>query len=202
MGCQRRHWQRGQWPPVGPDAVEEHGEISPVQLRGDLAGAVHDGRQRELEENGVGLVEVRPQGALPPGAVNDFRDEGGVAVAGVFQAVAAELRVVHELGQPPGAEQQLQGLLEEGDECLPGVFFGEGLGGQSLYLLEPVLEESVDDLRLVGETPVGGADPDAGVVRDVVESDAWPALGEPASPAWTPAQACSSTTKTQRRSAR
>jgi hypothetical protein len=43
-------------------------------------------------------------------------------------------------------------------------------------LLEALLEELVDQLRLVGEAPVDGADADPGVMRDVVERDAEAAL--------------------------
>ena len=44
--------------------------------------------------------------------------------------------------------------------------------------LDPLLEERVDQLLLVREAAVDGADADAGVVGDVVQRHAQPALGE------------------------
>ena len=41
-----------------------------------------------------------------------------------------------------------------------------------------LLEERVDQHLFVGETPIAGADADAGVVRDVVQGDGQAALGE------------------------
>ena len=43
---------------------------------------------------------------------------------------------------------------------------------------DPLLEERVDQLLLVLEAPVDGADADAGVVRDVIQRHVQPALGE------------------------
>ena len=45
-------------------------------------------------------------------------------------------------------------------------------------LRQALLEQLVDQLRLVGKPPVDGADADPGVVSDVVERDAQPALGK------------------------
>src|SRR5699024_6519703 len=38
--------------------------------------------------------------------------------------------------------------------------------------------DRVDELVLVGEAPVGGADPDSGMVGNIVERDLQPVLGE------------------------
>src|SRR5215210_617305 len=61
---------------------------------------------------------------------------------------------------------------------MPRIGVVEPLLVDPLPLVELLLEERVDEQLLVGEAPVDGADADAGVMSDVVQGDAEPALGE------------------------
>ena len=69
---------------------------------------------------------------------------------------------------------QLGRLLEEAGEPVPRVVCGERALGQFGEAVETLLEQCLDQLALVGKAPVRGADPDAGVVGDLVKPDGQP----------------------------
>src|SRR5206468_7436668 len=68
--------------------------------------------------------------------------------------------------------------LEEAGQSLPGVVRSKGLLGQLDQARDAVLEELLDQPALVGKAPVGGADADARVMGNLIESDRQPLGGE------------------------
>jgi hypothetical protein len=74
------------------------------------------------------------------------------------------MRVVEDHREATLFELHLERLLEESGEAAPGVGILKSFGRECGDLVETLLEEGVDDLFLVSETAVGGADAHAGVV--------------------------------------
>jgi hypothetical protein len=60
---------------VDAQSVEEDGQVSPVQVGGHVAGAVHHAGEGDLNEDGVGPFEAPAECALLLGSVDDGVDE-------------------------------------------------------------------------------------------------------------------------------
>ena len=163
---------------VGADAIEEHHQVTAVKDGGDAACLLHDRGQGDLDEDGVGAVEVASENPFVFGAVDYRSDEWGDPVAGLVYPVLSKLRVVEDLRQAAVLHLHLEGSLQEGGEAMPGVGISQGLVGQGSDFVEPLVEQRIDDLLLVGEATVGGAYADAGMMGDVVEGYVEPVLGE------------------------
>ena len=69
-------------------------------------------------------------------------------------------------------------MLEEAHEPVPGVHVAEALVGERHELRDLVLEQRVDELLLVGEAAIDGADAYARAPGDLVERDGQAFLGE------------------------
>ncbi len=82
LGGERGDGERRERVPFCSDAVEEHGQISTVDLRSYGPRRVHDGGQRDLDEDQIGLIEVRPNDPLSRCAIDKRRQQRGDAIAG------------------------------------------------------------------------------------------------------------------------
>src|SRR5699024_5420561 len=76
----------------------------------------------------------------------------------------------------PGLDRQRP--FEVGHDTVPRVRLSQCVIEDGLELLGLPHMDRVDELVLVGEAPVGGADPASGMVGDIVERDLQPVLGE------------------------
>ena len=79
---------------VCPDSVEEQPEVAPVEVRADLAAALHDGGQPDLDEDEVGLVQVVSHSPSDASAIDQRFDERSDAVASVCNSLLAQGVVV------------------------------------------------------------------------------------------------------------
>ena len=82
---------------VGADAIEEHHQVTAVKDGGDAACLLHDRGQGDLDEDGVGAVEVASENPFVFGAVDYRSDEWGDPVAGLVYPVLSKLRIVEDL---------------------------------------------------------------------------------------------------------
>ena len=73
---------------------------------------------------------------------------------------------------------ELGRVLDEARQARPRVRIGRRLPGDADELLDPDLEEGVDQRLTVGEAPVDGPDPHPCPFGDLVEADLKSALGE------------------------
>ena len=116
--------------------------------------------------------------ALLARAVDQRLEQGGDPVACLVGALLSEVGVIDDVGQAAVLGLEAQDALQIGAEAAPGIWVFQRLLGERGDLVETLLEERFDDLLLVGEAPVGGADPNAGVRCDVVHRHVEPALRE------------------------
>ena len=93
-------------------------------------------------------------------------------------AIAAVLSVEGDLAQAAVLCLLLERRDEEPLEREPGIVDLERLLRGQLDRGDPLLEERVDQLFLVLEAPVDGADAHPRVARDVIERHVQPSLGE------------------------
>src|SRR3954454_17727258 len=148
--------------------VEDDAEVAPPGRSCDVG----DTADHELDQRHVGEGDVVAQVAAGLGAADQLLDERRDAAARGRHALrdGAAGGEDHLLQRAVG-DVQLDRGLEEVLQPLPRVVALERPLGQRDEVIDPLLEERIDELVLVGEAPVRGAHAHAGMARDLVQAD-------------------------------
>ena len=158
------------------EALERNPQVAAPQLWIDVLGCVH---HRPDHHQYDAVVLRRRVGADFAGGLGTFDQLRGERVE-LRALLRRPLRGVRgaeqDLLQPVVVGPQLERAFVGGNDGVPGVRVVEPFLVDASPLVELLLEERVDEQLLVGKPSVDGADADAGVVGDVVQGDAEPAL--------------------------
>ena len=141
-------------------------------------GNCRDTAECHLNEDEVGTRDVCSELPGVAGARRDLVHKWRQAVSRLVVTNLAGVPSGENLGHSAVNRLDGRGPFHVEDEAVPGVRFGEGAAEHSLHLLVLPLQDCVDQLILVGETAVRGANPNPRVTGDIVEGCAEPAFGE------------------------
>ena len=152
------------------------------QLGLDVARRVGQRAEHELHEPEVGALDVGPQLALGLRARDEVVDHGADPRPGPRDALLAVRGAEHDLLQPAIGDEHGDHALEEVHEPGPRVRVGRRRLGERDELVDPLLEQRLDELLLLGEPPVHRPDADPRAPCDLVHRHGEAALGEGLAP--------------------
>jgi hypothetical protein len=156
---------------AGSEAVEDDGEVPLPELVAKLGGLGRDRAEHGAHDGDVGGGDVGPELSGGLGGFDEVGDEGQDLASGVLDPLVAGVAAGHQLGETPVGDLEAKRFSYEADQSFPRVGHCGGGAGHGSDLFDALPEKGVDELLLVGEASVDGADPDIGSGGNVVEGD-------------------------------
>jgi hypothetical protein len=160
------------------DALDQEFRVAAPGVRVVLAGGVGDRTDHRGEHRQIAVVEAGADDAGGLGTADDRGDLPFEPVALLHDGRTGLARTDDGVGECSVARSEREDAHQVDPERLTRVGHVRGARCGVVHGLELGGEQRLDQGVLVGEPAVDGADPDAGLVRDVVQRDREPALRE------------------------
>jgi hypothetical protein len=167
---ERPHWHRADRIPGRAQAVHDQRQVAPPCIRAHRLAVLGRGGEQEFNQRDVGGSQVGPDLAGRLRSREQALHGRAHALPGVAAALVAGAREHQDLAQAAVGGEHRRSLLQERQQGPPRIRIGLSPLSNFGEHVDALLEERVGKRRLVGEPPVHGANANAGLPRNVVQS--------------------------------